>query len=306
MAGKRLKIGFIGLGKMGFNMVERLLEKGYEVIAHDPNKETMKKIAEKGAGIADDYQNLVSKLESPRLVWVMVPYQVVDEVIEKLLPYIKKGDTVIDGGNSPYKESIRRAQKLTEKEVHFLDAGVSGGPGGAREGACIMVGGNIEIFERFEELFKDLAVQDGYGYMGESGTGHLVKMVHNGIEYGIMQAIAEGFTVMKESPFDLDLTKIADVYNHKSVIESRLVGWLKSAYEQYGEDLEEITGTVAHTGEGKWTVEAAGEFKVPVNIIKGAFQFRINSVNNPSYTGKILSALRNQFGHHEAKKETKD
>jgi 6-phosphogluconate dehydrogenase len=198
---------------------------------------------------------------------------------------------------------MRRARELEEKGIHFLDVGVSGGPRVARNGACIMVGGRKEIFKRFKSLFRDLSVRGGYGYMGKPGAGHFVKMVHNGIEYGMMQALAEGFAVMKDSPFDLDLNKVAEIYNHRSVIESRLVDWLKKAFEQYGEDLNEISGSVSHSGEGVWTVEAAKEFGIPIPIIEGALNFRIESQNNPTYTGKILSALRNQFGGHEVFKK---
>jgi 6-phosphogluconate dehydrogenase len=213
------------------------------------------------------------------------------------------GDIVIDGGNSPYKESIRRATELETRGIDFLDAGVSGGPAGARNGACIMVGGKKEVFEKFEAVFRDLSVPDGYGYLGRTGTGHFVKMVHNGIEYGMMQSLAEGFTIMKASDFGLDLTKIADVYNHKSVIESRLVGWLQYAFEQYGEDLKDISGSAAQSGEGMWTVEAGKELSIPTPIIQAALDFRIQSQAHPSYTGKLISAMRNQFGGHEVKEK---
>ena len=185
----------------------------------------------------------------------------------------------------------------------FLDAGVSGGPAGARNGACIMVGGRKEVFQKFEALFRDLSVPGGYGYMGKTGAGHFVKMVHNGIEYGMMQALAEGFAIMKASDFGLELTRITDVYNHKSVIESRLVGWLQSAFQQYGEDLADISGSAAQSGEGMWTVEAGKELGVPTPVIQGALEFRIQSQNNPSYTGKLISAMRNQFGGHEVKEK---
>lgn len=300
-----MKLGYIGLGKMGFNMVERLLEKGYAIVVFDKNfdknKEAMKNISKLGAESSGSLKSLVSALSTPRLIWLMVPYNVVDVVLEGLTPFLQKGDTVIDGGNSPYKESMRRAKKLKEKGIGFLDVGVSGGPYGARNGACIMVGGEKEIFKKYEGLFKDLSTENGYGYMGKSGAGHFVKMVHNGIEYGMMQALAEGFTVMKVSSFDLDLAKIAELYNHKSVIESRLIGWLKNAFEKYGEDLNEISGAAAHSGEGMWIIEEAKELGIPVPIIEGALNFRIKSQNNPSYTGKVLSALRNQFGGHEVK-----
>jgi 6-phosphogluconate dehydrogenase len=236
----------------------------------------------------------------------MLPYQEVDIVIEGLLPFLQKGDTIIDGGNSPYKKSIRHARGLEKKGIDFLDVGVSGGPAGARDGACIMVGGKRDVFERLEGLFRDLSVKGGYGYMGKSGAGHFVKMVHNGIEYGMMQAIAEGFTFLKTSPFNFDLLRVAELYNHGSVIESRLVGWLKDAFEEYGEDLNKISGSVSHSGEGLWTVEEAKEFGIPLPIIEGALSFRIQSLNKPSYTGQILSALRHQFGRHEVSKHRGD
>ncbi len=299
-----MKLGYIGLGKMGYNMVERLLEKGHHVVVYNRSQDPVERISKQGAQPAASLQSLVTMLAPPRLMWLMVPYQAVEEILRGLVPFLQKDDTVIDGGNSPYKESMRRAHEMGGKGIHFLDAGVSGGPAGARNGACIMIGGRKEIFKKHEKLFQDLSVEKGYGYMGKSGAGHFVKMVHNGIEYGMMQAIAEGFAVMKTSPFDLDLTTVADLYNHKSVIESRLVGWLKNAFELHGKDLSEISGSVAQSGEGMWTVAAAKEFGVPVPIIKGALDFRLESQNNPSYTGKIVSALRNQFGGHEVKEKS--
>jgi 6-phosphogluconate dehydrogenase len=296
-----MKLGYIGLGKMGLNMVERLLEKGYQVAVFDQNADAVKEAKIKGARTGGSVSSLVTELAAPRLVWVMVPYQAVDAVLKDLIPVLKKGDIVIDGGNSPYKESIRRAKELGERGIDFLDAGVSGGPAGARNGACIMVGGRREVFQKVEALFRDLSVAEGYGYMGRTGAGHFVKMVHNGIEYGMMQALAEGFTAMKASDFELDLKKVADVYNHKSVIESRLVGWLGSAFSRYGEDLRDITGSASQSGEGMWTVEAGKELGVPMPIIQGALDFRLQSQKNPSYTGKLISAMRNQFGGHEVK-----
>jgi len=294
-----MKLGYIGLGKMGFNMVERLLEKGYEVVVFGRNEKVVTDIKERGAEPASSIQVLVSALPLPRIIWLMIPYQAVEGVLKELVPYLDEGDTIIDGGNSFFKDSMKRARELEEKGVHFLDVGVSGGPGGARNGACIMVGGRKEIYRKFKNLFRDLSVRGGYDYMGKSGAGHFVKMVHNGIEYGMMQAIAEGFAIMKASPFDLDLMNVAEIYNHRSVIESRLVGWLKNAFDEYGQDLEDVSSSVAHTGEGAWTVEVAKELGVPARTIEEALLFRIESQKNPSYTGRILSALRNQFGGHE-------
>ncbi len=298
-----MKLGYIGLGKMGLNMTERLLEKGHQVVAFDRDTGAARQAAEKGAQRADAPASMISLLPPPRLVWIMVPYQAVDAVLRGLVPLLARGDAVIDGGNSPYKESMRRAAELEKGGIEFLDAGVSGGPSGARSGACIMVGGRKETFQRFEGLFRDLAAPGAYGYMGRAGAGHFVKMVHNGIEYGMMQALAEGFAVLRKSPFGLGLTKIADLYNHRSVVESRLVGWLRDAYELHGEDLPDISGTVAQSGEGAWTVDAARELGVPAPVIEAALQFRIASGKVPGYTGKVLSALRHQFGGHDVGKK---
>jgi len=296
-----MKLGYIGLGKMGANMVERFLEKGHEVVACDRNVDAVKAAKNKGAQTVDTLAVLIAALPLPRLVWIMVPYQAVDEVLKELTPLLAPGDVVVDGGNSPYRKSIRRAKELEARGIDFLDVGVSGGPAGARNGACIMVGGKKEVFQRFETVFRDLSVPDGYGYMGWTGAGHFVKMVHNGIEYGMMQALAEGFAIMKASDFGLDLTQITDLYNHKSVIESRLVGWLQSAFVQYGEDLKDIAGSAAQSGEGMWTVEAGKELGIPTPVIQAALDFRIQSQKNPSYTGRLISAMRNQFGGHEVK-----
>jgi len=301
-----MKLGYIGLGKMGSNMVERLLERRYEVTVFDANKDAVMDISKHGASQASSLKSLISELIQPRLIWLMVPHQAVETVLQGLIPLLQEGDTVIDGGNSPYKDSMRRASELEKKGIGFLDAGVSGGPGGARNGACIMVGGNKDLFEKYEDLFKDLSAEKGYGYMGKSGAGHFVKMVHNGIEYGMMQSLAEGFAVLRASPFNLDLLNIAELYNHKTVIESRLVGWLKDAFAQYGEDLTDISGSVSQSGEGLWTVEAAKETGIPVPVIEGALNFRIQSQGKPSYTGRLISALRNQFGGHEVYKKEQE
>ncbi len=294
-----MELGYIGLGKMGMNMVERLIEKGHRVTTFDRSASAMAEAKAKGAAGADSPRSLVAALAPPRLVWIMVPYQAVDAVLAELVPLLERGDAVIDGGNSPYKESVRRGRELEAKGIEFLDAGVSGGPSGARNGACIMVGGKDEVFRKFESLFADLAVAGGYGRMGRTGAGHFVKMVHNGIEYGMMQALAEGFAVMQASPFGLDLLKIAEVYNHRSVIESRLVEWLRNAYAQNGAELAGISGSVAQSGEGMWTVEAGKELGVITPVIEDALRFRIESANRPSYTGRIVSALRHGFGGHD-------
>jgi len=234
----------------------------------------------------------------------MVPYAAVDAVLQKLMPYMAEGDTVIDGGNSPYKRSMRRAGELRGRGIDFLDAGISGGPHGARTGACIMVGGREEAFRAREALFRDLALENGYVYTGPAGSGHFVKMVHNGIEYGMMQALAEGFAVLKTSPFGLDMAAIANLYQHGSVIESRLVDWLRQGYEQFGPDLKEVSGSAAQSGEAMWTIEAARELGVSVPVIQASLDFRLASAKNPGYTAKVVSVLRHEFGGHELKKKS--
>ena len=294
-----MKLGYIGLGKMGFNMVELLLEKGHQVSVFDKNVRALETISTRGAEPVHSLKALTLSLEKPRLIWVMVPYQAVDTVIAELLPNLHEGDTIIDGGNSPYKESLRRAGEMQDRKINFLDVGVSGGPSGARSGACLMIGGDKKLFDMYESLFQDLSAPGGYGYVGPSGAGHFVKMVHNGIEYGMMQALAEGFALMNASPFNLNLKTITDIYNHRSVIESRLIEWLGQAFEHSGAGLQDISGTVSHSGEGQWTVEAAKELGIPVPVIEEALNFRIRSEKFPSYTGQVLSALRNRFGGHE-------
>lgn len=293
-----MELGYIGLGKMGFNMVRRLLEKGHSITVFDRSAGAVKEITKHGAVAADSIKTLVQKIAPPRVVWIMVPHNAVDAVLGELVPVLGSGDIVIDGGNSPYKESMRRSRELEAKSVEFLDAGVSGGPAGARDGACVMVGGRKEMYMKLEPLFQDISTEKGYGYMGRAGSGHFVKMVHNGIEYGMMQALAEGFAVMKASDLDLDLARIADLYNRRSVIESRLVEWLKAAYEMHGRDLAGVSGSAAQSGEGKWTVDAARELGVPVPVIAAALDFRTRSEKDPSYAGRIIAALRNQFGGH--------
>jgi len=280
----RKEIGIVGLGKMGSNMAKRLSEKGWSVKCYDRK---------------------TPKVSPTKLIWLMVPHKAVDGVIDEFIPHLKKGNTIIDGGNSFYKDSVKRHKKLKKLGIHFLDVGVSGGPEGARNGASLMIGGEKSDYEKLEHLWQDLAVPDGYGYMGKPGAGHFVKMAHNGIEYGMMQALAEGFAIMKKSRLSLDLKKISEVYNHGSVIESRLTVWLKNAFEEYGENLDKVSGSVAQSGEGRWTVEAAKELGIPAKIIEDALKFRLKSQKHPSYTGKILSALRNQFGGHEITKKIK-
>lgn len=294
-----MEIGYIGLGKMGLAMVSRLLEKKWRVVAWNRSMEPRDEARKLGAVTSDTIEGVCQMIPSPRLFWVMVSHGVVGEVLKDMLPFLSEGDTVIDGGNSFFRKSQARSLELAHRGIHFLDVGVSGGPEGARRGACLMIGGRREVFETYESLFKDLSLPNGYAYLGKSGAGHFVKMVHNGIEYGMMQALGEGFHILKQSEFNLPLQKIAELYNRGSVIESRLVGWLARAFKEHGEGLKDISGEVAHSGEGEWTVETAQELGVPVDIIEKSLEFRLKSKGNPSFTGQVVSALRNQFGGHD-------
>lgn len=299
------EIGYIGLGKMGKNMVVRLKEHGWDIVAYDTAKENVAEVEQVGARASSSIQDLVSKLSTPRVVWVMVPHQAVGAVLSEITPFLEKGDVVIDGGNSPYQESIRRGKELAAQGIEFLDIGVSGGPGGSKNGACMMVGGEKKLFDMLDEagFFKDTCVPEGWGYMGASGAGHYVKMVHNGIEYGMMQSIAEGFDLMRHSKeFDLDLKSVSNVYSHGSVVTSSLVSWMRDAYQKYGVDLNEISGKASASGEGKWTVEAGDREGVPMPVIKASLDVRESSQKNPSYQGKVISAMRGEFGQHPVRR----
>lgn len=293
------EIIYIGLGKMGFNMCQNLLDHDWTVHAYNRTFAKAQELAQNENAFAyENIEDLFSGDIKVDIVWIMVPHNVVDEVIALITPFLRESNIVIDGGNSPYKESIRRHEDFAAKGFSYLDVGVSGGPKGAREGACTMIGGKKELFEQNEDLFKDISAPDAYGYMGKAGSGHLVKMVHNGIEYGMMQSIAEGFDIMQKSKFDLDLTEISRVYNNASVIESSLVGWMNNAFKEYGNDLEGISNKAIGTGEGKWTIELAEELGLPSKVISEAFKAREYSGENPNFQAQIIMALRNQFGGH--------
>lgn len=299
------EVGIIGLGKMGGNMAKRLTKNGWRVVGWSLGADELRNATKAGVYTVQTPRDLVSSLSAPRTVIVMVPAGAPVETVlfgtEGLATLLQKGDTVIDGGNSYYEDTQKRGKKMEKRGVTFLDAGISGGPAGALNGACIMVGGNEHVYKRLLPLFKDLALENAVQFFPGIGAGHFVKMVHNGIEYGMMQALAEGFAVLKKSRYGIDLKKAADLYNHASVIESRLVGWALTGFRQFGEELKEISPTVAHTGEGEWTVKTANKLKVPVPIIEGSYQFRVQSSKKPSYTGRVLSMLRNQFGGHSVK-----
>lgn len=292
----------VGLGKMGGGIARNLQDKGYEVYGYNRTPEVTKEFESDGIHGIYSYSEIKEKLQAPRVVWVMVPAgDAVEQTLvgkNGLMHHLEEGDYLIDAGNSFYKNTQKRYDIIEQQSVRFVDAGVSGGPSGARNGACIMIGGNTQNYQYLEPLFKDLSVENGYEFFEGKGAGHFVKMIHNGIEYGMMQAIAEGFGIMKESEYKLELTRIANVYNHGSVIESRLIGWLKEGFKKYGEDLGSISSAISHSGEGKWTTETAQELGIEVPIIKGSFDYRIQSQQNPSYIGKVVSVLRNMFGGH--------
>jgi 6-phosphogluconate dehydrogenase len=296
------EVGLIGLGKMGTNLARQLTRKGRRVVAFNRTASVTKELEKEGIEGVETLPELVKRLHAPRVVWLMVPAGTPTEEMlsgeNGIAQLLHKGDIVIDGGNALYKDSIRRSASLKQRGIHFIDVGVSGGPSGALHGASLMIGGERRIFEQLEPLFADLAVPHGYQFFDGPGAGHFVKMVHNGIEYGMMQAIAEGFTILKKSRYQLDLRRVADVYNHGSVIESRLVEWLKKAFELHGEELRGVSGTVGRTGEGEWTVKTAEELEAKAEVIGEALKFRVESEKHPSYTGRILSALREQFGGH--------
>jgi len=297
------EIGVVGLGKMGANLARNMLDHDWRVVGFNRTASVAEAMADEGLEPAGSLVALAAALTPPRVVWVMVPAGAATDAMifgeGGLTSVLEPGDLIIDGGNSLYKDTMERAVRLKELGLRFLDAGTSGGPGGAREGACVMVGGEREDFDSVEELFADISVRDGCRFFDGHGAGHFVKMVHNGIEYGMMQAIAEGFSVLRAADFGLDLSKAAEVYNEGSVIESRLVEWLAEAFEAHGVDLAEFSGVVGHTGEGAWTVDAAEELGVEARVIRAALQYRIDSEQMPdAYTGKVLSALRNQFGGH--------
>nr|WP_209438008.1 decarboxylating 6-phosphogluconate dehydrogenase [Mesobacillus selenatarsenatis] len=298
-----VKLGMVGLGKMGYNLVLNLMENGHEVVANDINEEAMQKIKAEGAEIAADYQAMAEMLPKPRVVWLMIPAgELIDQVIEKFTPYLEEGDILIDGGNSNYKDTLRRAEKLSAVGIHFMDVGTSGGMEGARNGACTMIGGDAEVFSHVEPIFKDISIEKGYLYTGKVGSGHFLKMVHNGIEYGMMQAIAEGFDILEKSPFDYDYKEVSRVWNHGSVIRSWLMELMENAFSKEPK-LESIKGVMHSSGEGKWTVETALDLQTAAPVIALSLMMRYRSLEDDTFTGKVVAALRNEFGGHAVEKK---
>ena len=298
-----MKIGFIGLGRMGGNMVERLLKDGHEIVAWNLTTPEIAEAVTHGAAGADSVEDLVNKLPERKIVWLMVPAGIpVDSNLEILSKLLKKDDIIIDGGNSNWKLTQARAKILADLGIIFIDCGTSGGVWGLQNGYSLMTGGKKEAVEYAYPIFKTLAPEGGYTYCGESGAGHFVKMVHNGIEYGMMQSFAEGFEIIEKSPFNVDITAVASGWQYGSVVRSWLLELAVLAFKQ-DPGLKEIKGYVDDSGEGKWTVDAAMEFNVPAHVITASLYTRFQSRQEDSFAMKVLAALRNQFGGHAVKKE---
>ena len=299
-----MQLAMIGLGRMGGNMTERLMRKGHSVVAFDRSAETLAKYEKLGATPADNLMKLAKALEAPRVIWIMVPAgDPVDQTITTLRPLLAEGDIIIDGGNSNFHDTIRRGRELAEAKIDFIDAGTSGGVWGLENGYCLMVGGQSSAVRHCEPIFTALAPEDGYAHVGPTGAGHYVKMVHNGIEYGMLQAYAEGYEILHASKTfpELDLRQIGAVWQHGSVVRS----WLNDlAVRAFSRDktLADIKGWVADSGEGRWTVQEAIDLDVPAPVITLSLQARFRSRQADSFGAKVIAALRNEFGGHAVKR----
>lgn len=297
-----MQVGIVGLGKMGYQLSLNLLDHGYQLVAHDVDKEMVKKISAQGAQGTETLQEMVDRLHSPRVIWLMVPAgEITENVLQSLLPLLDQGDIVIDGGNAHYKDTLRRNRLFAEKGISYLDCGTSGGVEGARNGVCAMIGGDAQAFSKVEKIFRDISVENGYLYTGESGSGHFLKMIHNGIEYGMMQAIAEGFDLLEKSPYEYDYERVASVWNHGSVIRSWLMELMESAFSK-DQKLAGIKGVMHSSGEGKWTVETALDLETAAPVIAMSLMMRYRSFEQDTFSGKVVAALRNEFGGHEVEK----
>lgn len=297
-----MNIGIIGLGKMGYNISLNLLKKNYKVTAYDLNRENVSNIEKEGATGAYTIKELIELIPERKVIWLMIPSgHAVDDTIEELIKYLEPNDIVIDGGNSNYKDSLRRYEYLKAKKINFIDCGTSGGTSGALNGACTMIGSEEEPFKYCEKIFRDLSVKNGYLHVGKPGSGHFTKMVHNGIEYGMMQAIAEGFEILSKSEFDIDYEKVAKVWNNGSVIRGWLMELTEEAFSK-DKDLSNIKGIMNSSGEGKWTVETALDLQTPAPVITLSLMMRYRSLENDTFTGKVVAALRNGFGGHAVEK----
>ncbi len=299
-----MELAMLGLGRMGNNMAIRLLQGGHRVVAWNRSFEKTQELAKQhGALATQKFADVVAALKPPRIVWLMLPSgDVTEKGIDDLLPLLSQDDILIDGGNSNFHDTVRRAEKIS-KGMHFLDAGTSGGIWGLQVGYCLMVGGEKKIFDYCEPIFKTLAPENGYAYVGPNGAGHFVKMVHNGIEYGMLQAYGEGFEILHASQFDLDLHQIAALWNHGSVVRSWLLELAERAFTGEGNDLKALRGYVEDSGEGRWTVQQAIDTNVPAPAITLSLLERFRSRQDESFSAKVIAALRNEFGGHAVKRE---
>lgn len=293
-----MKLGLIGLGKMGYPLSLNMKEKGHQVIAYNRSKAKRDAINQEGVETAGSIEELIKALEQPRTVWMMVPSgDTVEKLIDQLIPLLDENDLIIDGGNSFYKDTVNRHLKLKEHGIGYIDVGTSGGVDGARNGACFMVGGDDHYVKRVDQVLTDTAVENGYAHVGAPGSGHYVKMIHNGIEYGMMQAIGEGFEILQHSDLTIDQTKVAKVWSNGSIIEGLLMRMVLQALEK-SSDLKEIQGIVDASGEGEWTVREALDLQVFAPVISTALGMRFKSKDNLKYSEKMVAAMRNEFGGH--------
>lgn len=294
-----MDIGLIGLGKMGSNLALNLRDHGHNVIGFDLNKEARNKVLEEGVDVVDNLDDLLLKLPKRKVIWVMVPSgEPTEQMIDSLRKKLSAQDIIIEAGNSNYRDSMRRYELVHEENLCYLDVGTSGGMSGARNGACLMIGGDEEAYHYMEAVFKDVSVEKGCLYTGKSGSGHFMKMIHNGIEYGMMQAIGEGFQIMQESDFQYDLAKVAENWNHGSVIRSWLMEIAENKFSS-SPNLADYRGIVDASGEAKWTLETALEMEIPTPVIALSLIMRNRSKEDDSFSCKVVAALRNGFGGHE-------
>ncbi len=299
-----MKLGFIGLGKMGSQMSLRLLKRGFDLVVYDIARSKVEYLVKHGAHPASGLKELVDSLKPRRIIWTMLPSgKPSDEVLENLKKVLQSGDIVIDGSNSNYKRTRKFYEEFKRKGINLLDAGVSGGVYGSKEGFCIMVGGDREAFAEVEDIFKALSAEKGYRFIGEGGSGHYAKMVHNAIEYAMMESIAEGIAMLEENPFGhVDILEILDLWNHGSIIRSFLLEVARKALEK--EDLEKVLPYVDDTGEGRWSVQTAIEMKVPVPLISSALMMRfISQKGDDNVVFKVLALMRHEFGGHELRRK---
>jgi 6-phosphogluconate dehydrogenase len=298
-----MKLAILGLGKMGYNLTLNLLSHQHEVVAYDVDSTRAEELSHEGAIPAFSVEDAVAKLPTPRVIWLMVPAgEIVDQLVDQLSTLLAEGDIVIDGGNSHYKQSLDRYARLKEKGIHFMDAGTSGGMEGARHGACMMIGGDREAFTHIEPMIRDINVANGYLYAGEAGSGHFLKMIHNGIEYGMMQAIGEGFEVLAKSQYNYDFAEVARVWANGSVIRGWLMDLTERAFRKDAK-LDEIRGVMHSSGEGKWTLETALDLQAATPVIAMSLLMRYRSLDEDTFHGKVVAALRNEFGGHAVEKK---